>query len=172
LPARFTGVTLFEATQLPALQNPLLQSASEVQLVLQLAPVALHWYTPQELGAPATQAPAPLQAGTGSSVPLAQAATPQAVPVAHLRQAPAPSQVPSFPQEVAVSAVQSLRTSVPDTAGVHWPSVPTPPQVMQAPVQALSQQTPSTQKPLWQLPAAPQAVPFVSFAVQTPAEQK
>src|SRR5689334_4482660 len=72
LPARFTGVTLFEATQLPALQKPPLQSASEVQLVLQLAPLALHWYTPQELGAPATQVPVPLQAGTGSSVPLAQ----------------------------------------------------------------------------------------------------
>ena len=36
---------------------------------------------------------------------------------------------------------------------VHCPRVPTPPQVMQVPVQALSQQTPSTQKPLWQSPA-------------------
>jgi hypothetical protein len=114
----------------------------------------------------------PLQVGTGSSVPPVQAATPQVVPLAHLRQAPAPSQKPSLPQDVAVSAVQSLCTSVPETAGVHWPRVPTPPQVMQAPPQALSQQTPSTQKPLWQLPAAPQAVPFVSFTVQAPAEQK
>ena len=48
--------------------------------------------------------------------------------------------------------VQSLRTSVPETAGVHCPRVPTPPQVMQAPQQAFSQQTPSTQKPLWQSP--------------------
>ena len=82
---------------------------------------------------PAAQVPVPLQAGTGSSVPPVQAATPQVVPAAHLRQAPAPSQKPSLPQEVAVSAVQSLRTSVPETAGVHWPRVPTPPQVMQAP---------------------------------------
>jgi hypothetical protein len=36
-------VTLFEATQTAALQNPPLQSASEVQLVLQVAPAALHW---------------------------------------------------------------------------------------------------------------------------------
>ena len=43
LPARFTGVTLLFATQIPTLQNPLLQSASEAQLVLQVAPVALHW---------------------------------------------------------------------------------------------------------------------------------
>ena len=43
LPARFTGVTLLFATQTPALQNPLLQSVSKVQLVLQVAPVALHW---------------------------------------------------------------------------------------------------------------------------------
>ena len=165
-------MTLFEATQLPALQNPLLQSASTVQPVLQLAPVVLHWYTPQELGVPATQAPVPLQAGTGSKRRAVQAATPQVVPAAHLRQAPAPSQKPSLPQEVAVSAVQSLRTSVPETAGVHCPRVPTPPQVMQAPLQAFSQQTPSTQKPLWQSPVEPQAVPFVSCATQCPPEQK
>jgi len=121
---------------------------------------------------PATQVPVPLQVGIGSSVALAQLATPQAVPGPHLRQAPAPSQVPSFPQLVVAEAVQSLCTSVPDTAGAHCPTVPTPSQVMQVPVQAVSQQTPSTQKPLWQSPVPPQAVPFVSCGRHDPAEQK
>jgi hypothetical protein len=50
--------------------------------------------------------------------------------------------------------------------------VPTPLQVMQAPPQAFSQQTPSTQKPLWQSPLPPQVVPSVSFGTQWPPEQK
>ena len=116
--------------------------------------------------------PAPSQAGTGLTVAFAQAATPQLVPGPHLRQAPAPSQLPSRPQLVGAEAVQSLRVSVPDTAGVQVLTFPTPLQVMQASVQALAQQTPSTQKPLWQSPVEPQAVPFASCARQTPAEQK
>ena len=122
--------------------------------------------------APVTQVPAPSQVGIGLTVAFAQAATPQVVPGPHLRHAPAPSQLPSRPQVVGAEAVQSLRASDPDTAGVQVPRVPTPAQVMQAPVQAVAQQTPSTQKPLWQPPASVQAVPFVSCAVQTPAEQK
>jgi hypothetical protein len=50
--------------------------------------------------------------------------------------------------------------------------VPTPLQVMQAPPQAFSQQTPSTQKPLWQSPFPPQAVPCASCGTQAPFEQK
>jgi hypothetical protein len=94
------------------------------------------------------------------------------VPAPHLRQAPAPSQLPSSPQVVGAEAVQSLRPSLPDTAGVQVPAVPTPLQVIQVCVQAVAQQTPSMQKPLWQSPVEAQAVPFVSCAVQTPAEQK
>ena len=122
--------------------------------------------------APATQVPAPSQAGIGLTVAFAQAATPQVVPGPHLRQAPAPSQLPSRPQVVGAEAVQSLRASDPDTAGVQVPRVPTPSQVMQVPVQADAQQTPSTQKPLWQSPVEEQVVPFASCAMQTPAEQK
>jgi hypothetical protein len=149
-----------------------LQSASELQLVLQLVALALHWYAPQELGTPGAQVPAPLQVGTGLNAPFAQAATPQVVPEAHLRQAPAPSQLPSCPQDVVGSAAQPFRTSVPDTAGAHSPTVPTPLQVMHVPVQALWQQTPSTQKPLWQSPVAAHSVPFAFCATQTPPEQK
>jgi hypothetical protein len=106
------------------------------------------------------------------TVELAQPAAKQTVPAAYLWQAPAPSQVPSFPQEAAGSAEQSLRKSVPAAAAVHCPTVPTPLQVMQAPPQTLSQQTPSKQKPLWQAPAEPQATPFASTAVQTPVDEQ
>jgi len=108
LPARFTGVTLLFAIQTPAAQKPLLQSVSAVQLFLQLAPVVLHWYVPHELGVPARQLPEPLQVGTGSSVAPEQLADPHGVPTPQLRQAPAPSQVPSFPQLVDAVAVHSL----------------------------------------------------------------
>jgi hypothetical protein len=163
---------LLPAMQTPQLQNPLLQSVSEVQLVLQVGVEVLHWYTPQETGVPAVQVPVPLQVGIGSTVALEQLATPHWVPAPHWRQAPAPSQNPSFPQLVAAEAAQSLRTSVPETAGWHCPTVPTPLQVMQAPVQAFSQQTPSTQKPLWQSPLPPQVVPCASVAMHWPLEQK
>ena len=43
---------------------------------------------------------------------------------------------------------------------------------MQVPLQAFSQQTPSTQKPLWQAPAPPQAAPFASCGTQLPLWQK
>jgi hypothetical protein len=43
---------------------------------------------------------------------------------------------------------------------------------MQAPAQAFSQQTPSTQKPLWQSPFPPQVVPSTSCGTQAPFEQK
>jgi hypothetical protein len=112
-------VTLLFAMQTPTLQNPLLQSVSEVQLVLQVGVLLLHWYVPQEAGVPAVQVPVPLQVGIGSSVPLEQLATPHWVPAPHCRQAPAPSQNPSFPQLVLAAAAQSLRTSVPETAGAH-----------------------------------------------------
>ena len=113
---------------------------------------------------PAAQVPLPLQVGIGSSVAVVQLATPHWVPAPQLRQAPAPSQVPSSPQLVGAEALQSLRTSVPETAGVQCPTVPTPLQ--------FSQQTPSTQNPLWQSPFPVQAMPFAWTATQWPPEQK
>ena len=121
---------------------------------------------------PAVQTPAPSQVLAALSVPLAQPAAWQVVPAACLRQAPAPSHMPSFPQVDAASASQSLRGSVPAAADEHVPTLPTAPQVWQVPVQAVLQQTPSTQKPLAQSPLAAQAVPFASWATQLPAEQK
>ncbi|MEA2701129.1 MAG: hypothetical protein QOI66_5400 [Myxococcales bacterium] len=48
------------------------------------------------------------------------------------------------------SSGQSLRGSLPTTAGWHWPALPGAAQVKHGPWHALPQQTPSTQNPLLQ----------------------
>jgi hypothetical protein len=105
-------------------------------------------------------------------IALEQLAATHTVVESYLWQAPAPSQVPSLPQVEGAEAEQSLCGSLPRSAGTHWPSVVVPPQVMHVPVQALSQQTPSTQKPLWQSSAPVHVVPFVSCGMHAPFEQK
>jgi hypothetical protein len=96
---------------------------------------------------PETQVPFPSQVGAGWSVEPVHMAVPQEVPDALYVQAPAPLQVPSRPQGV-VSVGQSEEDIVPLLIGAHVPSA-IPVSVfrhdMQAPVQALLQQTPSTQ---------------------------
>jgi hypothetical protein len=103
---------------------------------------------------------------------LEQPAARHTVVVSYLWQAPAPSQVPSLPQVEAAVVGQSLRGSDPRSAGTHLPKFVVAPQVMHVPVQALSQQTPSTQKPLSQSSAAAQVVPLVSWGMHAPPEQK
>ena len=48
--------------------------------------------------------------------------TPQGVPLAYFRQAPAPLQVPSWSQELAPSSAHSLSGSVAMVTGAHVPS--------------------------------------------------
>jgi hypothetical protein len=72
--------------------------------------------------------------------------TAQTVPAGYLWQPPAPSQRPLVPQEAGVWAVQTPRGSaLPGAMGMHRPGALGSPQLRHAPVQALSQQTPSTQ---------------------------
>src|SRR5580692_8486593 len=81
----------------------------------------------------------------------------------HLRQAPAPSHMPSNPQLVCVSAAHSLSGSLPAVTGRQRPSaapVLALAQALQRPAQAVSQQTPSTQNPLRQSVAALQRPPL------------
>lgn len=83
------------------------------------------------------------------------------VPTAYLRHPPAPSQRPSVPHDVAPWSLQTLRLSdVPAASGVHLPFVDASEQLRQAPVQAWSQQTPSTQNPDLQSAAAVHVPPF------------
>jgi|SRR5665213_153049 len=88
----------------------------------------------------------------------------------YLWQAPAPSQVPSVPQVATGCTGQSegLRGMAPDVRLVHVPSEPLAAQVWQPPVQALLQQTPSTQNPLWHCPLQAQAAPAACLAPLEP----
>src|SRR5262245_8625016 len=83
------------------------------------------------------------------------------VPTAYLRHPPAPSQRPSFPHDVAPWSVQTLRSSTaPAASNVHLPFVAVSEQLRHAPVQAVSQHTPSTQNPDLQSAATLQTPPF------------
>jgi hypothetical protein len=121
----------------------LLQKESFEQVVPQTAPA--HWYAPHDVVAPALQVPAPSQVEAACSCAFEQLAARHWVPATHLRQAPAPSQVPSVPQLEAAEAVHSLRGLVPGSENLHVPTLFVALQVWQVPLQAVSQQTPSTQ---------------------------
>jgi hypothetical protein len=105
------------------------------------------------------------------AVALEQLAAPQTVVATYLRQPPLPSQVPSCPHVDGSSATHSERGSVPGSAFLHVPRLLVAAQVWQLPLHAVSQQTPSTQKPLAQSPVTTQAVPLVSCGAQAPAAQ-
>src|SRR5262245_16316387 len=101
-----------------------------------------------------THMPMPLQKSAGKSVLPWHDAAPQFVLGLYCAQAPAPLQVPVLPQLAWGSAVQSSFGSV---SPLTLPQTPSEPlaflaarQVLQVPLQALLQHTPSTQKPLEQ----------------------
>jgi hypothetical protein len=67
------------------------------------------------------------------------------VPTAYFWQPPVPSQRPLFPQDAAPWSLHMLRGSgLPAAVVVQRPSAEGRAQLRQGPVQALSQQTPST----------------------------
>jgi hypothetical protein len=119
----------------------------------------------------ARQVPLPSQVREEVSVPPVHAAAAHDVPAACRRQAPLPSHMPSRPQVDAASAAHSLRGSVPALAGMQAPSAPVALQVMQRPVHAVWQHTPSTQKFELHSPALVQAAPFGKSPEQVPFEQ-
>jgi hypothetical protein len=76
-------------------------------------------------------------------------------------QAPAPSHLPLAPQPAAPVSLQMGRGSaLPTATMVHLPWEPGSPQLRQAPVQAFSQQNPSTHWPEVHSVPALQAWPF------------
>jgi hypothetical protein len=87
---------------------------------------------------------------------------PHTVPVGYLWQPPAPSQRLFVPQLAAPWSVHTLRLStVPADSGVQVPFADVSAQLRQAPVQAVLQQTPSTQLPEAQSVGLVHAAPFV-----------
>src|SRR6187397_2549854 len=96
-------------------------------------------------------------------------------PNGHLRHAPAPLHIPSWPQVQAASCAHSLSGSVPPMTGAQVPSAPAvllAAHALHAPLQAESQLTPSTQKPVLHSLAPPQAAPCAFSPTQNEPEQK
>jgi hypothetical protein len=111
---------------------------------------------------PEVQVPWPSQTRTFLTEAPSQVPVPQLAPGTRLRQAPLPSQVPSRPQPEGSDAGQVLARRGIEPAGTkaQTPGELGVLQDLQVPVQALLQHRPSTQKPLAQSPAQPQARPL------------
>lgn len=96
----------------------------------------------------------------------------QIVPRTKLRQAPAPSHVPSRPQVEGSEAGQTPapRGAPPAGTNAQDPGAPAVLQDLHVSVHALLQQTPSTQNPLAQSPAHPHAAPLAPFILLVPLQ--
>ena len=147
-----------------------------MQVVLHVAPP--HTYAPQDVAAGAAQVPAPSHAPAGVyELDVAESAHVWArhiVPVAYLRQPPAPSQAPSNPQVLLSAAAQSSWGSLPDRTAPHCPEgfpVLARRHDMHLPLHAESQQTPSAHCPVAHSPALEQLAPALFFTLQVGASQ-
>jgi len=134
-----------QATHLPLTHwSPVAQFAAVVQLVVQA--VAPQMKGEQVCVTAVGQAPVPLQLAACVATPPVQLAARQDVVVGATAQAPVPVQVPVLPQGGAATQRES---AAPPARLVHVPLVPPVlafEQAVQAPVQAVLQQNPSTQK--------------------------
>jgi hypothetical protein len=116
----------------------------------------------QDCTSPGTQAPLPSQVGASTTLApsTAQVWAPHGVLAGCLRQAPAPSHLPSKPQLIADSVRHVLRGSgVPAVTGAQAPSEPMTLHAWQGPQVMAWQQTPSVQLPLAHSEAARHAAP-------------
>jgi hypothetical protein len=99
------------------------------------------------------QVPRPSQRPANVSDELVHPACWQATPATYFSHAPAPSQNPSVSQVAAPRSGQSLRGSVPTSAGIQLPMWPAAAQVWHAAEQSVAQQNPSAQNADRQSPA-------------------
>jgi hypothetical protein len=123
------------------------QSELTVQPMRQTGAVASQVYRPQDVVVAAAQTPAPLHSRADVAVEPVQLGAAHCVPLTCLRHAPAPSQVPSFPQVDAAAAVHCAATSggSPGAIGEQVPTLPASVHDIHVPVQAALQQTLFTQ---------------------------
>jgi hypothetical protein len=162
--------------QLPFTQvTPLTQSTSDRQVTTQARFVVSQLKGAQIVAGPDLQVPRPSQTFTSTTAAPSQAPALQIAPWTWRRQPPLPSQVPSIPQVDTSVAGQSVasRGAPPAGTNVQTPGDPWVLQARHLSVQAVLQQTPSTQKPLWQSLAQAQLSPGFpvppASAVQWPA---
>jgi hypothetical protein len=95
------------------------QSAFALHIVLHV--VAPQTYAPHDRLLAALQVPEPLQVRAGVYVMPVHDSTTQVMPEPHLRHAPAPSHIPSFPQVDVASCMHSPSGSVPPVIGRQRP---------------------------------------------------
>jgi hypothetical protein len=127
-------------------------------------------YAPHDALAPALQVPAPSQVPSDVWVEPLHVSPAQTVPCVQRRQAPAPLHWPSSPQVETASCAHSLSGSVPPMIGPQTPSawaVLAFEQAAQLPLQAVLQQTPSTQEPVVHSPLPEQAAPCALIGTHT-----
>jgi hypothetical protein len=140
-----------------------------VHTVKQVLPLQTYGLQGRESGV--TQAPAPSQVEACVSTLDVQLSALHTDPAAYFWQAPLPSHLPLVPQEATPMSVHMRRGSLlPPGVMVQVPGAEARAQLRQAPVQALLQQTPSTQKPERHSPAPPQVWPG-SLGPQLPFTQ-
>lgn len=125
------------ATQAPALQVPAVVCMNDM-------PLPEHEAAPHETGVGVGQVSVPLQVAAGTMDEPMHVATLQVVVLPFLAQAPPAAHAPVLPHVFAAAAGHSGST-VPVVTDVQVPVEPDRLQAWQAPVQALLQQTPSTQ---------------------------
>jgi hypothetical protein len=149
--------------QLPATHlTPATQSASELQVGRQAFVPGSQSNGAQMVAGPGRQRPSPSQTSMLATEAPWHCPGVQTVPAVYFAQAPAPSQVPSSAQleAAALGQVLAARGAVPFGTNAHVPGDSGRLQTLQVSVQAVAQQTPSTQNPLAQSAVQPQAAPF------------
>jgi len=130
--------------------TPLTQSAADLHVTTHAFVFASQLNGAQIVAGPALQRPDPSHTFTSTTAPAEQAPALQTVPAMCLRQPPLPSQVPSRPQVDSSDAGHWFAAwgALPAGTDVHVPGDPWTLHAMHVPVQAVLQQTPSTQNPL------------------------
>jgi hypothetical protein len=165
------GAPIGLGPQLPPRQGfPFAQSASVVHVERHLFVLVLQMYGAQTVVEPVRQLPVPSQTWVPTIAAPLQVPCLQTVPTTAYRHAPVPSQVPSCPHGSFVSFLHWLGSEGSTPAGVivQVPSDVASAHVMQAPLQAMLQQSPSTQKLLLHSAAQPHARPLSFLAPLLP----
>jgi hypothetical protein len=118
------------------------------------------------------QVPAPLQVDASRRVEPEQLCAAHTVPAWYLRQAPAPSQVPSRAQLGAPSSGHSPAGSVPAGTATQRPACPATLHALQRAVQSFSQQNPSAHEPEAHSAALWHPLPFDFLGTQVLPEHQ
>jgi hypothetical protein len=151
---------------------PLAQSVLALHVVAHRFVAGSQLNGAQIVAGPERHRPSPSQTLTSLTAAPSQVPGLQMVPAGYLRHWPRPSHVPSSPQVETADIVQAPDGSdAPLGTNEQIPGALWSLHVLHVSVQAVLQQTPSAQKPLWQSSPQPQGCPFVRRAPPSPDTQ-